>query len=226
MQGLIVSCFSLACSGLGVLLAWVTRWSEAAFSPRYLHLVPFGAIMCYTSLSAGRSPKVCGEWYRSWEMSWNRAFYGLWVITDWRWCQRRPDRYGSLSMMVDVPQNVSVIRVKESWEGDEFSSPAGCLTLLAVSAVSPENAFWVELVWRRQAPLTTHICTSRRFVRAFLSSLPVSLQTRWNLFSPAMLILCLLTVLCCRQEMWQEAPFHREEPSLPGWWGVVVSVFS
>jgi len=25
-------------------------------------------------------------------------------------------------MVVDVPQNISVIRVKESWEGDEFSS--------------------------------------------------------------------------------------------------------
>lgn len=188
MQGLIVSCFALACSGLGVLLAWVTRWSEAAFFLldicTWFPLVPSCALRAYQQ--EGGVPNRCGERYQRWEMSWNGAFYGLWFMTDSRLCQSRPDRYGFLSMTVDVPQNISVVRVKESWEGDEFSSPQAAL---AVFAVSSANAFWAELVWRRRAPLTARIYTSG-FKCTFSSSLPVSLQMRWNLFfSPAILML-------------------------------------
>lgn len=47
MQDLIVSCFALACSGLGVLLAWVTRWSKAAF---FSLIFALGSLWCHQVL--------------------------------------------------------------------------------------------------------------------------------------------------------------------------------
>lgn len=108
----------------GLLRAWRSpRMSHAlkrsCFSPWYLHLVPFGAIMCYMSLSAGRSPKVCGEWYWSWETSWNEAFMVhncLVAVSE----QASPMQFSQHDG--GYTPSVSVIRVEESWECDGFSS--------------------------------------------------------------------------------------------------------
>lgn len=76
----------------GLLRAWRSSCmshalNQSCFSPWYLHLVPFGAIVC---LSAGRSsPKVCGEWYQSWEIIWNQTF----MVQNW---------------LVDVPEWVGL----------------------------------------------------------------------------------------------------------------------
>lgn len=109
---------------LGSLRAWRSScmsqcWSGAASPPRFLLSVPFGAIMCYKSSSAGRrSPPVPDELWNwlKWGFLGSLVHNWLEAVSEQTW----PVLFSTWGWMYP---KISVIRVKEGLEGDEFSSP-------------------------------------------------------------------------------------------------------